>query len=529
MSKNKDIKYILAHDHGTSGSKAAIVSTQGEVLGFEFEEVPLYLPGQGAAEQDPEDWYNAMKKTITRLLDKNLVPIDEIIAFCNTSQWGGTVPVDKDGNPLMNAIIWLDSRGAPYIKKFNKGLIKFSGYNILKIRKFIKYNGAAPTLSGQDPIGHIFFIKNEKPNIYKKTYKFLEVGDYINLRMTGEFASSPLSIHLHFMTNIKDINNIVYHDGLVKALKLNKDQYPNLKSSTDVLGTVKNEVADELGLNRNTKVIIGAPDIPSAAIGSGAVRDYEGHIYLGTSSWCICHVPFKKVDIFHIMGSFPSAIPGKYLFFNQQNIAGGALSFLRDNLLYHKDELLTEENVPDVYKIFDKIVEKVDAGSNKLIFTPWLSGEVSPVDDYTIRGGLHNISLDTTREHLIRAVFEGVAYNIRWSCQFVEKNIKRPLDPINMIGGGAKSNIWCQIFADVLNRTTRQVENPIEANAKGAAYIAAVGLGYIDFYDIPKFTKYVNIYKPNPQNRKIYDELFTEFVNIYKKSKNICRRLNKFN
>jgi len=521
-------KYILAHDHGTSGSKSAIVSTEGDVLGFEFEDVPLYLPSKGAAEQDPNDWWNAMKKSITRLLDKNFVPVDDIIAFCNTSQWGGTVPVDKDGNHLMNSIIWLDSRGAPFVKKFNKGLLKISGYNILKNWKFIKNNGAAPTLSGQDPIGHIFFIKNEKPDIYTKTYKFLEVGDYINLRMTGEFASSTVSIHLHFMTDIRDINNVVYHDGLVKALKLNKEQYPDLKLSTDVLGTIKNEVTDELGLNKNTKVVMGAPDIPSAAIGSGAVRDFEGHIYLGTSSWCICHVPYKKLDIFHMMASIPSAIPGKYLFLNEQNIAGGALSFLRDNLLYHKDELLKKEKTPDIYKIFDKIVEKVDAGSNKLIFTPWLYGEVSPIDDHTIRGGLHNISLDTTREHLIRAVFEGVAYNTRWISQYVEKNIKRPLDPINMIGGGANSNIWCQIYADVLNRTIRQVENPIEANARGAAFIAAVGLGYMDFYDIPKYMKYTKTFTPNPENRKIYDKLFKEFVAIYKSTRKIYKRLNIF-
>ena len=148
-------KYILAHDHGTSGSKAAIVSTEGEVMGFEFEEVPLILPKKGAAEQDPDDWWRAMKETITSLLDKNLVPVDDIVAFCNTSQWSGTVPVDEDGNPLMNAIIWMDSRGAPYIKKLNKGLLKVSGYNLRKMLKFIKITGGGPGLSGKDPTAHI--------------------------------------------------------------------------------------------------------------------------------------------------------------------------------------------------------------------------------------------------------------------------------------------------------------------------------------------------------------------------------------
>ena len=522
-------KYILAHDHGTSGSKAAIVSIHGEVIGFEFEEVPLFLPSAGAAEQNPDDWWNAMKKTITRVLDKNLVSIDDIIGFCNTSQWSGTIPVDKDGNHLMNAIIWMDTRGAPYVEKFYKGILKVGGMNLIKALKWIKITGGALTLSGKDSTAHILFLKNKHPDIYDKTYKFLEPQDYINLKLTGKFAASTCSIQVHWITDIRDINNVVYHDGLIKKLKLNRDQYPDLKLTTDVLGTINKEVADEFGLNKDVKVIMGAPDIPSASIGSGAVRDYEGHIYLGTSSWCVCHVPFKKTDLFHNMASLVSAIPGRYLFTNEQEIAGGCLSFMRDNILYHQDELLLEEKVPDVYKIFDRIVEKVEPGSNKLIFTPWLYGERSPIDDHTIRGGLYNLSLETHREHMIRAIFEGVAYNSRWISQYVEKNIKRPLNPINLIGGGANSNIWCQIYADVLNRTIRQVENPIEANARGAAFIGAVGLGYITFDDIPKYIKYSNIYEPNPANRKIYDELFQEFINIYKNNKKMYRRLNKFN
>jgi len=134
-------KYILAHDHGTSGSKAAIVSIHGEVIGFEFEEVPLFLPSAGAAEQNPDDWWNAMKKTITRVLDKNLVSIDDIIGFCNTSQWSGTIPVDKEGNHLMNAIIWMDTRGAPYVEKFYKGILKVGGMNLIKALKYLHDNG----------------------------------------------------------------------------------------------------------------------------------------------------------------------------------------------------------------------------------------------------------------------------------------------------------------------------------------------------------------------------------------------------
>ncbi len=162
-----------------------------------------------------------------------------------------------------------------------------------------------------------------------------------------------------------------------------------------------------------------------------------------------------------------------------------------------------------------------------MIFTPWLYGERTPVENHTIRGGLHNISLLVKQEDLVRAVFEGVAYNSRWLMELVEKFINRRMDPINMIGGGAQSDIWCQIYADVLNRTVRQVKDPIYANARGAALIGAVGLGLCTFDEIPNLVQISKVFHPSPDNRELYDELFSEFLNIYKNNEKMYSRLNK--
>jgi len=203
------------------------------------------------------------------------------------------------------------------------------------------------------------------------------------------------------------------------------------------------------------------------------------------------------------------------------------LPFLVDNIIYHKNPLRTDEPPPDIYKKLDEIAERVPPGSNKLIFTPWLNGERSPVDNTTLRAGLYNVSMTTNMDHIIRAFFEGVAYNTRWNLKYVEKFIGRKMDTLNFIGGGALSNVWCHIFADVFDRTIRQVENPMQANARGAALIASVALGYITFDDIPQLIRYSNTYYPNPQNRKIYDELFEEFLKIYNSNKAMYRRLNR--
>ncbi|MFQ5641154.1 MAG: FGGY-family carbohydrate kinase [bacterium] len=522
---NKTNKYILSIDLGTSGPKVALVSTQGEVVDYEFEKTRFFLVGSGGVEQRPQDWWDAIIQAAKRLLRQGVVSLDEIVALCCTSQWSGTVAVDRDGNPLMNAIIWMDSRGAPHIRSVARGLINVEGYGITKLARWLRLTGGVPGPSGKDPIAHILYIKNKLPEIYRQTYQLLEPKDYINLRLTGKFAASYDSIILHWLTDNRDISNIVYDNRLLKMAGIDKEKLPELKRAVDILGPLKPEVAEELGLNKNVPVIVGSPDVQSAAIGSGAVRDYEAHLYIGTSSWLTCHVPFKKVDLIHKIASLPSAIPNKYFVANEQESAGACLNFLKDNILFDKDESVADNQAD--YKVFDQIAERVPAGSNRVIFSPWLNGERAPVENGFVRGGFFNLSLDTTREHMVKAVYEGVAYNSKWLLKYVEKFVRRRFDAINIIGGGARSDIWCQIYADVLNRTIRQVQDPILANVRGAAFLAAISLRELTFDDIPGRVPIRAAYKPDRKNRTIYDELFREFVNLYKGTRGIYRRLNR--
>ena len=520
-------KYILAIDLGTSGPKSALVSTNGEVIDSEFKDVPLYLFPGGGAEQNPDDWWNGIMGTAKQVLAKKLVPAEDIVAVSCTTQWSGTVAVDRDGNHLMNAIIWLDTRGHQHVRRLVKGIINVEGYGLMKAIRWIWLTGAAPAPSGKDSFCHIIYIRNEHPEIYRKTYKFLEPKDYINLRFTGKFLASYDSIALHWVTNNRDINNVFYGKKLLKWSTIDPDKFPDLKKAVDICGTIRPEVADELGLSRDVKVTMGCPDLHSAAIGSGAVKDYEGHIYIGTSSWVVCHVPFKKTDIFHNFASLPAALPGRYLLLTEQETAGKCLMYLRDNLLYCKDDISAAAAPSDLYRRFDSAVSKIPPGSNKVIFTPWLYGERTPVENDTVRAAFLNLSLDTSRASMIRAVFEGVAYNNRWLMGYVEKFIKRKFPYLNFIGGGANSEVWCQILADVLDRKIRQVKDPITANARGAAFLASIALGYLTIDQISERIQIKKEYQPNPENRKIYDELYREFVNFYQTSKKMYRRLNR--
>ncbi|HOG07004.1 MAG: FGGY-family carbohydrate kinase [Syntrophales bacterium] len=520
-------KYVLAVDLGTSGPKTALVSVHGDVVDSEFQDTPVILFPDGGAEQDPRGWWDAIRSTAKKVIGKNRVPPEDIAAVSVTTQWSGTVPVDRDGRHLMNGIIWMDCRGSESVKDILKGFPKIEGYPLFRLLVWQRLTGGAPARSGKDPICHILWLKQNHPDIYRRTYKFLEPKDYINLCFTGRFAATYDSILLHWVTDNRDPSHVVYNDRLLKMAGIEREKLPDLIQAMDILGPVKSEVARELGLREGTPVIGGTPDVPSAGVGSGAVRDYEGHIYIGTSSWVSAHVPFKKTDLAHNFGSFPSPIPGRYIILTEQECAGKCLTWLRDNILYHKDELLVEESVPDIYKVLDKIVARVPPGANRILFTPWLYGERSPVDDCTIRASFFNLSLENTREDIARAVFEGVAFNARWLLAPVEKFMGRRFDYLNFIGGGANSDIWSQIFADVFDRKIRQVKDPIYANARGAAFLASMALKYMTLEDIPRTLKIKAEYTPNPENRKLYDERFNEFVHYYKTQRKACARMNK--
>jgi len=253
------------------------------------------------------------------------------------------------------------------------------------------------------------------------------------------------------------------------------------------------------------------------------VRDFDTHLYVGTSSWLVCHVPYKKTDLFHNMASLPSAIPGRYFLANEQESAGVCLAELKEHILFPSDGGQSPE---DPYGEMLALAAGVPAGSDGLIFAPWVNGERTPVDDRTARGGFFNQSLGTTRGHLVRAVLEGVAYNTRWLLVYVEKFVKRRLEAITVVGGGGRSELWCQVVADVLDRTILLPEDPVMANARGAALQASVALGRLTWDEVADNVPIARTFQPDAGNRAVYDTQFREFLNLYKATRKIHARLN---
>lgn len=513
--------FILAIDLGTSGPKVALVAADGNVAASSFEPVELHLFPGGGAEQDPAAWWAATGVAARRLQEAGLVPLDQVSGVSVTSQWSGTVAIGSDGEAIGNAIIWMDSRGARYVKDLIGGPVRVQGYDPRKLRKWVSLTGGAPAGSGKDSIAHILYLRNEVAAVYAAAAVFLEPKDYLNYRLTGRMAASFDSIALHWVTDNRNPASIDYNHDLLEYAGIDRAQLPDLVPATDVIGELTPEAAVHLGLRIGVRVVAGTPDIHSAAIGAGTTADFAGHLYIGTSSWLICHVPFKKTDIAHGIASLPAAVPNRYLAANEQETAGKTLEWLAD-LLY-----------PDaadrarVYTEMNRIAAAVPAGSGGVIFTPWLFGERTPVEDSTLRGGFFNQSLETGRAEMIRALFEGVAYNSRWLLGYVEKFTKKRLDPIVMVGGGARSDLWCQIHADVLDRTIHQAADPLLVNVRGAGLLAHAALGHIGWEDIPGLVPMAATYRPNRVNSATYDRLFDAFRRIHKSNRRTYRKLNR--
>lgn len=514
---------VLALDLGTSGAKAAVFTERGVALARAFRPTGLRLLPGGGAEQDPAQWWDAILSASEECLASPAVDRSRVSAIGVTGQWSGTVAVDASGQAIHPALIWMDSRGAPEIEALVGGAFGWLPYDVTRALRWIWLTGGAPAKSGKDSLAHILYLARREPSVYERARYFLEPKDYINLRLTGVAAAGYDSIALHWVTDNRRIEQIDYHPALLRMAGLDRSKLPPLCAAADVIGTLRPGVAERLGLRADVRVIAGAPDVHATAIGSGAVADYAPHLYLGTSSWLSCHVPFKKTDVLHSMASLPSALPGRYLLMNEQECAGACLTQLRDKILAGG----LDGSARPSFAELDQLASAAAPGSGKLVFLPWLYGERSPVEDRLLRGGFFNYSLATTRADLVRAVLEGVALNARWMFGHAERFVGQSFERLRLVGGGGKSRLWCQIYADVLGRPVERVADPELATLWGVAVLALSAPGGGPIREIAEGARAAETLDPQPELRGLYDELYAAFRAYYENNRRWLARLNR--
>jgi xylulokinase len=505
---------ILAVDLGTGGPKVGLVSLDGDVIACEAERVALLHTPDGGVEQDPDEWWRAITTASRRLMQGSPVAPDDVVAVCMSAQWGGTVPVDADGRQTHHALIWMDGRGAPYSQELAGGGVEIpgTGYNARKLRTWIQKTGGVPSRTGKDPVGQIQWLRHRRPEAYRATRWFLDVPEYLTMRACGVAAASYDSIVPRWCTDNRDPSAVHYDDELLELTGLDRATLPDLRPPGTVLGPVLDAAAHELGIGRSAQVVIGTGDTISAGIGAGAVRDFDAHLYIGTSAWVSCNVPFKRTSVGSTVASLPTVVPGRYWVATEQDVAGKAIEWLAENLGEDVDAL-------------NDLAASAPAGSNGVIFTPWLNGERTPFDDPHVRGGWFNVSLTSDRADLVRSVFEGVALNTRLMMRAAEKFVRRggpkQFASLRFIGGGARSDLWCQALADILDRPIERVADPSLANVRGAGLLAAVALGHCSWDEVPDRVRIDARFQPDTAAHAIHAESAATFSALYKSTRKL--------
>ena len=512
----RDGDYILSFDIGTTSIKAGLVNPKDfNVYSKISVKSEIKYPKSGWAEQDPDTLWRQISNLSQRLLDSTGIRQDNVSGIVFTAHMAGVLPVDSDGYPLRDIIIWLDERAAGLPREVWSGFLRIQGYNIFRLLKFLRYTGGAPSKTGKDPLSKIVWIRENERDIYNKTSKFLDVKGFLIYRSTGAIVTSHDEAHLTWLADARH-NKAYWSDALLKDYSLRKGLFPQIRDSIDIAGELNLEASKDLGLNPGIPVLVGAGDLSTAAIGSGAIDDKEPHIYVGTSDWIAAHLNRMKVDISHYIGSLLSGIPSKYLLIAEQEVAAGALEWGMKLFDFSEKE----------YESVEEAINNTPPGANNLLFFPWFYGERSPIDNPSVRGGLINFTFTHDKGDILRAIMEGVAFNIRWAYFYFQKIVGYK-DQIKIVGGGALFDTWCQILADILKIKVIRMMDPENAGLRGAATIAAVGLGfYKGFGDAVSRYRIDKVFIPNDKVSKIYDGLFNEFRRFYKKNKEIYRKLN---
>lgn len=502
--------WVLAVDLGNGGPKVAAVHADGTLGPTAQRPVSVDIGLDGRATQDASEWWPALVACIREVTEQ--MGAEQATAVGITGQWGSTVPVDDHGDPVGPVLLWADTRARPYMREVIGGPVSVQGFAPQKVLPWIRLTGGAPTPSGADPTGHSLLLQRQMADVYARSRWLLEPVDFLGMRFTGRAAGTPASMILSWLTDNRIGVEPRYVDSLVRKAQRDPHRLPPLVPMGTVLGGVLPDVAEATGLTAGIPVVTGLPDLHAAVLGSGAIEPYATHVTVSTTAWISSRVPFKRTDVFHSMASVPGFDPHLPVVANNQEIGGGALRWLR------------EQVVDEDYADLTAAAATAPAACEGALFAPWLNGERSPVEDKDLRGAFVGLSLRTDRAMMIRAVMEGVALNARWLFDTYEKFCKRRIDSVRILGGGAQSDLWCAMYAGILDRPVQKVANPRDAQLVGAALWALVSLGEMTLPEAATRVQVERTFAPEDCDRETYQQAYSEYRGLYKRLRGLGAR-----
>ncbi|SED79921.1 xylulokinase [Ruania alba] len=452
---------LIAHDLGTTGNKASLHADDGRMLSSVTVGYPAHFGEGGLAEQDPRDWERAVVEATRSLLTSTGTAPDAISGLVVSGQMMGAVLLDEQYEPVRPAIIWADTRAGAQTDQLIERIGAQEAYALLGHR-------LNPTYS----VAKVMWVRDNEPDVFARVRHFCVAKDFVVHRLTGRLATDPSDASA---TNAYDQRAGTWSAAVLEAAGLDAALFPEIVSSTEVVGTLTASAATATGLPAGTRVVMGGGDGPIAAVGAAVCGPDDGaYVCLGTSSWISFAADTPVLDPSMRTFTFDHVVPGRYVPTATMQSAGASVQWINEVL----------SPTPSGRTLTD-LVAAADTShpTGDLYFLPYLLGERSPRWDPDARGAFIGLGRHHGREHLVRAVLEGVAFNLA-VCLEAFRTAGATIESIDAVGGGAASDTWLQILADVWGVPVRRHTVVEEANSLGAAVVGAVGLGLADDFDV---------------------------------------------
>lgn len=501
------MSHLIGIDVGTSGTKALICDFKGNVIATASSHYEMLMPKPGWTEQRPDDWWTGSVVAIRTAIKKAKLKPEQIKGIGLSGQMHGSVFLDKAGKPIRNALLWNDQRTT---KQSDEILTKAGG-----AKRMLELVGNLP-LTGYT-VPKILWLRENEPTKFAKVAKIILPKDYVRLKMTGEYACDVADAS---GTALLDIKTRTWNDELLGLLGIDKKILPKLYESPEVTGTLTAAAAKELGLAAGTIVIAGAGDVAAGAVGNGVVETGLISASLGTSGVMCAHADTPAIDDADArapgrVATMCSAVPGKWIVFGCMLSAAGAFQWYADQLAQYETEL-AKKGKRNVFEVMTEMAASAPLGSEGLFFMPHLTGERCPYPDPNARACWVGMTLRTTKAMCIRALMEGVTFNMNAMLDIMRDHLKIPVKQVRATGGGAKSALWKGMQADIYNAPLA-ITNSEEGGAYGVTLLAGVGAGVWPSIEAAcKATiKTVEVTKPNAKrvatyarNAKVYGKLY---------------------
>jgi xylulokinase len=497
--------YILAHDLGTTGNKAALYAPSGKLIASLTANYPTHYFNGNWAEQDPEDWWKAVCTSTRSLLAQAQAEPAQIAVVALSGQMMGCTPVAGDGSALRPSLLYCDQRATAQASSLLAAVGMEPFYALTGHRMSASYT-----------LEKLMWLRDCEPELFARTAKTLCAKDYINCRLTGRMATDYSDAS---GTNAFDLNRFVWSEEILAAADISSDLFPEPLESSALLGRITAEAARATGLLEGTPVAVGGGDGSCAGVGVGCVRPGTAYNYLGSSSWIALTTDKPIADPLMRTMNWAHCVPGFLHPSGTMQTAGAAHKWLKETLCA-AESVEAERAGCDVYELIDRAIENSPPGARGLLFLPYLLGERTPWWNPEARAAFIGASLETRHEDFLRAVFEGVSLNLGLIVEIFRNHV--PIERITVIGGGARSRVWRQIHADIFGCPVESLRGLEEATSMGAAVIGGVAVGiFPDFEQIDRFIEVQDCAYPDAGRHALYTAMTPVFERAYNALKDV--------